>query len=608
KPSDITSIHVANECEKEKDAELQSADETHPSQSNCCLFRINRALRRNVRQRWALLKQAVLLILLIAYLVYFAYCMYRNFGDEPSIRLLVGTVFGLLIVCHHFLSKAGKLSQPAWVKNVFDNDSERGKRLRKIFRWSLYALALGGAVAYLVVEIAINHPRNLMSLAGLAVLLLVSFFLSTDPEKVNWHAVFWGMALQFWFAVFIRRTAFGAAAFEWLADRVVEFLKYTDKGSALIFGSTYLDHRFVFQLMPTLIFFNAVICMLYYMGVVQVIIAKFGKFLSVCLGTSPIESVNQAANLILSLTESPILIKPFLGQITNSELFAVMTGGFASIAGAVLWTFAAYGAPVDHILTASVMSAPAALAFAKLIFPDDRPTTVKAEDAYKVDVGVKAKVKERITTDFTTFKNWKKIDIPPEPAYGATDGLKMVGFVVVNLLVYVAILEFLDMTLLWFAERAGVEGFTFSSLLGYVFYPMTYIMGYDPVDCLKMSRLLGVKILTTTTVSYIELGRIITNGEEFTDYMATYNSTWRYVGEDIFLDATNTTLVGGVVTKRSGVLATYMLCGLSNLGTIGMTIGCFASLCPARAVDVIKHVPFAFVAGNFASFSTACVA
>nr|KAG5706115.1 hypothetical protein BaRGS_025737 [Batillaria attramentaria] len=482
----------------------------------------------------------VLLILLIAYLVYFAYCMYRNFGDEPSIRLLVGTVFGLLIVCHHFLSKAGKLSQPAWVKNVFDNDSERGKRLRKIFRWSLYALALGGAVAYLVVEIAINHPRNLMSLAGLAVLLLVSFFLSTDPEKVNWHAVFWGMALQFWFAVFIRRTAFGAAAFEWLADRVVEFLKYTDKGSALIFGSTYLDHRFVFQLMPTLIFFNAVICMLYYMGVVQVIIAKFGKFLSVCLGTSPIESVNQAANLILSLTESPILIKPFLGQITNSELFAVMTGGFASIAGAVLWTFAAYGAPVDHILTASVMSAPAALAFAKLIFPDDRPTTVKAEDAYKVDVGHYGSL-------LGAFSQ------------GATDGLKMVGFVVVNLLVYVAILEFLDMTLLWFAERAGVEGFTFSSLLGYVFYPMTYIMGYDPVDCLKMSRLLGVKILTTTT-------------------------------------------------KRSGVLATYMLCGLSNLGTIGMTIGCFASLCPARAVDVIKHVPFAFVAGNFASFSTACVA
>nr|KAG5706114.1 hypothetical protein BaRGS_025736 [Batillaria attramentaria] len=489
----------------------------------------------------------VLLILLIAYLVYFAYCMYRNFGDEPSIRLLVGTVFGLLIVCHHFLSKAGKLSQPAWVKNVFDNDSERGKRLRKIFRWSLYALASGGAVAYLVVEIAINHPRNLMSLAGLAVLLVVSFFLSTDPEKVNWHAVFWGMALQFWFAVFIRRTAFGAAAFEWLADRLVEFLKYSDEGSAVVFGSTYLDHRFVFQLMPTLIFFNAVICMLYYMGVVQVIIAKLGKFLSVCLGTSPIESVNQAANLFLSMTESPILIKPFLGQITNSELFAVMTGGFASIAGAVLWTFAAYGAPVDHILTASVMSAPAALAFAKLIFPDDRPTTVKAEDAYKVDVGHYGSL-------LGAFSK------------GATDGLKMVGFVVVNLLVYVAILEFLDMTLLWFAERAGVEGFTFSSLVAYVFYPMTYIMGYDPVDCLKMSRLLGVKIFTTTTVSYIELGRIITNGEEFTDYMTTYNSTWRYVGDDIFLDATNTTLVGGVVTKRSGVLATYMLCGLSSLG------------------------------------------
>ncbi|XP_070212498.1 uncharacterized transporter YutK-like isoform X2 [Littorina saxatilis] len=555
----------------------------------CFLYRFNRLIRRFFSLRWGTVKTVILVVLLIGYLAFFCYCMYYNFGDEPSVRLLVGTIIGVLVIVWKSGKKFWRCPCSLTVaRDIFDEESPRGTKLRKIIRWSLYVLSVGGAVVILVIDVAMKRPENFICLAGVAILIILCFFISTEPEKINWHSVFWGMSLQFWFAVLIRKTEFGSAAFEWLANRFVEFLKYTDKGSEAVFGATYLDHRFVFALMPTLIFFNAVISMLYYLGAVQVFIATFGKFLSFCIGTSPIESVNAAANLFLTLSEAPILIKPFMQDLTQSELFAVMTGGFASIAGSLLWAFSAYGAPINHILTASVMSAPAALAFAKLLYPDEKKPTIKAEDAYKVDAG--------------------QGSLLGSLSAGAKVGLTMAGYVVINLLIYVALLEFLDQTLLWFTERAGVEGFTFSKLIAYIFYPVTFMMGFPAQDCFKAAGLLGIKILTTTTITFINLGTIITNGEKLQEYMATYNDTWTYVGDDIFLTATNITLVGGVMTERSGVLATYMVCGLSNLGAIGIAIGAFTSIAPSRGMDVIRQVPFALLAGNFASFSTACVA
>ncbi|XP_076462099.1 solute carrier family 28 member 3-like [Babylonia areolata] len=341
--------------------------------------------------------------------------------------------------------------------------------------------------------------------------------------------------------------------------------------------------------MPTIIFFNAMISVLYYLGVVQVIFAEFGRFLSFCLGTSPIESVSAASNLFLSLMETPLLVKPFVHNITRSELFAVMTAGFASIAGSLLWAYAAYGAPINHLLTASVMSAPAALAFAKLLFPDERKPTIKAKDAYTVAAGQYGSLLDALSA-------------------GAKDGLKMAGMVVVNVMVYTSAIQFLDHAVLWFGQRAGLDNVTLSELMAYAFYPVTYLMGFEAQDCLKAARLLGLKILTLTTVAFIELGKIITNGKVLQAYTATYNSSWSYVGEDIYLQATNTTLVGGVLTERSGVLATYMICGLSNLSCIGITVAAYVAVAPSRHRDIFKQAALACLAGNLACFSTACVA
>ncbi|KAL8570253.1 hypothetical protein ACOMHN_029953 [Nucella lapillus] len=586
---DLNEVHDSPSQGTKHDDDDEKDDKTNDVSgppSLCFMYQINRLVRRFFTQYEHAIKYGVLLVLFLAYGVYFGYCMYYKFGGEPSIRLLVGTVIGMVIAVNYLVRRLIKC--PCSLSLGSRLNSRRGLLLKKLGRWFLYVLCVGGAVGILV-DVGMKRPQNMVCLAGLALLILLCFFISSDPEKINWHAVFWGMGLQFWFAVFIRRTTFGSDAFEWLADRFVEFLKYSDRGSLAVFGQTYLDHRFVFQLMPTVIFFNAMISVFYYLGLVQIFIAKFGKFLSLCLGTSPIECVNAASNLFLTLSEAPILIKPFMPDMTQSELFAVMTGGFASIAGSLLYAFAAYGAPINHILTASVMSAPAALAFAKLIFPDDRKPTIKAEDAYTVDVRHYGSMLGALS-------------------HGAKEGLTMAGYVVINLIVYVALLAFLDSTLLWFTERAGLEGFTFSKLISYAFYPVTYVMGFEVQDCMNAGRLLGIKILTTTTVTFMELGTIITNGKVLQDYISTTNGTWSHVGDDVLLHGTNTTLVGGVMTERSGVLATYMICGLSNLGAIGIAIGAFSSLAPTRTVEVIKQVPLALLAGNFASFSTACVA
>ncbi|XP_076461964.1 putative transporter YutK isoform X2 [Babylonia areolata] len=590
-PQEDTADTTVGDENKEEEGAVAVAVAVAPSsrRSHCFMYRLNRFVRELAHSNWRVMRTVVLVVLFLAYMAYFSYCMYHEFGSEPSVRLLVGTVLGLLWLANYLVKRFIKCPcNLSCCGSLWDWEGRKGAMLRKVVRWGLYSLCVGGAVAILV-DVGRTRPENMVCLAGMALLILVCFFISQDPEQINWHAVFWGMGLQFWFAVLIKRTTFGSDAFEWLADRFVEFLRYSDKGSLAVFGETYLDHRFVFQLMPTIIFFNAMISVLYYLGVIQIFIAKCGKFLSFCLGTSPIECVNAAANLFLTLSEAPILIKPFIKDITQSELFAVMTGGFASIAGSLLYAFAAYGAPINHILTASVMSAPAALAFAKLIYPDERKPTIKAEDAYKVDVRQYGSMLGALSS-------------------GAKEGLSMAGYVVINLLIYVALLAFLDSTILWFTERAGLDGFTFTKLISYVFFPLTYLMGFEIQDCLKAGRLLGVKILTTTTVSFMELGKIITNGKVLQEYIDTYNGTWTSVGDDIFLEATNTTLVGGVLSERSGVLATYMICGLSNMGCIGIAIGAFSSLAPSRTMDVMRQVPLALLAGNFACFSTACMA
>ncbi|KAK7465244.1 hypothetical protein BaRGS_00037581, partial [Batillaria attramentaria] len=486
---------------------------TSTFKTSCFVFAGLRFLKATVKQYSDVIWRVVKVVLFLLYLAYSVYSLYRTWGTESATRLLLLLAIVLYVGVG---SRLLKLLVRAVSRLHVRQDAFSWAR--KVGRWSLYVIAAVGAVVYVVLEVALQNPYNLVSLAGLVFLVLVALLMSSDPERVNWHTVFWGIALQFYLAIFMLRTSVGYSIFVWMGDRIEEFIQYTDSGSIFLFGESYTDHPFVFRLMPILIFLNSVIAILYHIGAVQAFIASFGRLLSLCLGTTPIESVNAAANVFLSLTEAPLFIKPFLEEISDAELFAVMVGGFASISGGVLGTIVGFGISATHLLAASVMSAPAALAIAKLIHPSTTPSSATTRNAYKVDLGASSNLLEAVSQ-------------------AAVAGVAVVVNVCANALVFVAILTFIDRSFEWFGDQAGVDDMSLRRILSYVFYPLMYICGVDSQDLLVMSRLVGLKFLSNIQIAYREAGVIIANSKELEEYISLTNGTWYYSGDDVILEA-----------------------------------------------------------------------
>ncbi|KAH9523621.1 hypothetical protein Btru_040467 [Bulinus truncatus] len=339
--------------------------------------------------------------------------------------------------------------------------------------------------------------------------------------------------------------------------------------------------------------------MLYYLGAMQAIIKLVGKFLSFCLGTSATESVNAAGNIFIGQTEAPLLIRPFLKDMTNSEIHAVMTGGFATIAGAVMAAYITYKVPANHLLSASAMSAPAALAMSKLFYPETAKSKHSDKDVYNFEKGTERNLIEAASN-------------------GASVSVKLVANIAVNLIAFVALLQFINATLTWFGDRVGVDGFTFQFICSYIFWPISFLMGVDQEDCRIVAELIGTKIFLNEFVAYVDLSKFINNRIALNDYLANYtgsfNTTgnispgWRWVGEDIYLNSTGVTLQRGVLSPKSVVLATYALCGFSNLSSMGIQLGALGAMAPNRKSDLSKIVFRAMLAGNVACFLTACSA
>ncbi|KAK3588023.1 hypothetical protein CHS0354_012069 [Potamilus streckersoni] len=205
-------------------------------------------------------------------------------------------------------------------------------------------------------------------------------------HQVNWRPVFWGLTLQFIFALLILRWNVGYDIFLWLGDRVQEFLAHADRGSEFIFGkNTYQHHFFAFKVLPVIVFFSSIVSVLYYLGVMQLVIRNLARFMAWIMETSPAESLNAAGNIFIGQSEAPLLIRPFIKEMTNSELHAVLTGGFATIAGSVMAAYILMGVPANHLLSASVMSAPAALAMSKLFYPETKKSKSRAENVYNME-------------------------------------------------------------------------------------------------------------------------------------------------------------------------------------------------------------------------------
>lgn len=532
------------------------------------------------------------LIFGILWFIYFGFAMEHKFGDEGSWRLLGVSLFAVLLISFNKLTSAYESEINAWKDNNKNiGNSKWAKRGGPFMRWFLRVGVLLAVVIYVIIDIAIERPSNLISVAGLLIYIILFYLTSVNPTKVNWHTVFWGIAMQYVFALLILRTQWGYEMFKWLGDRVTEFLEHTMAGVLFVFGDTYYQHFFAFKVLSIVAFFFMTINILYYLGVMQAVIKVLGRFLAFCMGTTPAESINAAANIFVSMTESPLMIKPFLDGMTKSELHAVMTGGFATIAGSVLGAYISFGVPANHLISASVMSAPAALAISKLSYPEVEVTKSSSKDFDKIEKSTEHNIIEAASN-------------------GATSSIKIIGAIAVNVIAFLSLLSFLNATLTWLGLRLGYDYITFEWVCSYLLFPISYFMGIETDDCRKVAELIGIKTFTNEFIAYGKLKDLIANDKSLTNYTNFYNTTdWYWRKGDIILPQDgDAILTGGVISEKSVIITTYALCGFANFGSIGITLGGLGALAPRRKPELAQMVVRAMICGNAACFLTACIA
>ncbi|KAI3372801.1 hypothetical protein L3Q82_023257 [Scortum barcoo] len=436
-------------------------------------------------------------------------------------------------------------------------------------RWIIYVLLLVAVVCWLALDTAQQGTRQLVSFFGLLLLIFLMLLFSKHPFRWCWQTLLCGIGLQFIFGLLILRTTYGSGALQWLGNQVEAFLSFTDVGSKFVFGNTYTDHFFVFKVMPILVFLSSAISILFHIGFMPWLICKIGFLMQVTMATSPTESMAAAGNLFLGHTDSPLLIRPYISQLTHSEIHAVMTGGFASISGTILGAFIFFGVDATHLVTATLMSAPASLAIAKIFWPETETSSVTTSKDIKIEEGRSKNMLEAAS-------------------HGASCAVGLVTNIVANLIAFMALLAFFDAALSWLGGMLNCPQLSFSLIFSYLFMPLTFMMGVSWEDSFIVSELIGIKTFLNEFVAYEMLSELIRKrkegGPEYVDNVKQY------------------------ISVHSETIATYALCGFSNFASLGMSIGALSTMAPDRRTDIASCGLRALIAGTVSCFMTACIA
>jgi len=402
--------------------------------------------------------------------------------------------------------------------------------------------------------------ERLISALGLVVFVGLAYALSVNRRAVRWSTVLWAIALQLIFAVFILKTTPGYALFSFLGDVVNKFLDFSDAGAKFVFGDKFQENFFAFKVLPTIIFFSSFITLLYHYGILQQVVKGVAWVMMKTLKTSGAESLSCAANIFVGQTEAPLLIKPYVRSMTLSELHAVMTGGFATIAGGVMAAYISLGVPAQHLIAASVMSAPAALAMSKLLYPE----TEQSQTAGTVNVKVERTAANGIDAAAT----------------GAIEGLKLVGNIAAMLIAFLALVALVNAVLGWFGSLIGVPQLSLELIFSFLLAPVAWLMGVPWADCGQVGVLLGKKTILNEFIAYVDLKELIEKSQAGT----------------------------GGISQRAIIIATYALCGFSNISSIGIQIGGIGGIAPERQADLARLGVRALIGGSLACFMTACIA
>ncbi|MEM7593367.1 MAG: NupC/NupG family nucleoside CNT transporter [Cyanobacteria bacterium P01_A01_bin.83] len=398
---------------------------------------------------------------------------------------------------------------------------------------------------------------RLISLLGLGTFIFLSYLCSNNRKLVPWNTVLWGIALQLILGVLLLKTALGLRLFQFLGSVAEQFLDFSDAGAKLVFGDGFEEHFIAFKILPTIIFFSAFISLLYHYNILPRLVAMMGWVMMKTMKTSGAESLSCAANIFVGHTEAPLTIKPYLLSLTKSELHSIMTGGFATIAGGVMAAYISFGIPAEHLLAASVMSAPAALAISKLFYPEtEKPQTL-------------GKIKIPTTSNYVNG-----IDAVTT---GTIEGLKLALNVGAMLIAFLGLLALVNSILNWLGTLIGLSNLSLELIFSYLMLPIAWLMGIPLADCQDIAALLGKKLIFNEFVAYLDLQQLITPDNP-------------------------------IISERAKIIATYALCGFSNLGAVGIQIGGISAIAPQRQADLAQLSLRALMAGSIACFMTACVA
>ena len=430
-----------------------------------------------------------------------------------------------------------------------------------------------------MVDFSINTIAR--GLLGLISLILISFLLSNNKKKIQWKTVLISILIQFVIAVLILKVSLIQSIFEIISKFFVRIINYTASGSSFLFSSLADQQKFTyifaFQVLPVIIFFSALTSVLYHLGIVQKIVSFLAWTLNKFLKITGAESLSLAGNIFLGQTESPILIKSYLEKMTKSQLFIVMVGGMSTVAGSVLAAYIGLLGGNDlneqlkfsnHLLTASVMAAPGAVAISKIIFP---------EEAINVEEEIKIETKNKTGNILLSITR------------GTVEGVKLAVNVGAMLLVFLAFIALLN-DVMWLvgdllnfnvliSESTNFNQFSIEFVLGYLFAPLMWLIGVTYQECAIMGQLLGVKIVSSEFVAFVQLADI------------------KNIDNSLFL-----------LSKKSITMATFMLCGFANLTSIGIQIGGIGILAPGQKKNLSELGFKAMIAGTIVSLISACFA
>ncbi|BCK25839.1 NupC family protein [Vibrio cholerae] len=393
----------------------------------------------------------------------------------------------------------------------------------------------------------------LFGIIGVTVLILCAYLLSESRSAINWKTISRALLLQISFAALVLYFPLGQTALSSLSNGVSGLLGFADVGIRFLFGDL-ADTGFIFavRVLPIIIFFSALISALYYLGVMQKVIALIGGGIQRFLGTSKAESLVATGNIFLSQGESPLLVRPFLANMTRSELFAVMAGGMASVAGSVLGGYAGLGVELKYLIAASFMAAPGSLMMAKIIVPErgvpidqSQVELDKAQDSNLIDA----------------------------LASGAMNGMKVAVAVGTMLIAFVSVIAMVNTGLENLGDLVGFSGITLQAMFGYLFAPLAWVIGIPSHEVLAAGSYIGQKVVMNEFVAFID----------FVEHKA-------------------------LLSEHSQVIITFALCGFANIGSIAIQLGSIGVIAPERRSEVANLGIKAVIAGTLANLMSACLA